>query len=91
MPLGFVARSYGVEREALAAALDVSSGANRRISLEDLAKSRDKRFEVLATISDALSTLIGLATSLTLMAITMNLLRRRGARGQKSVAFGEGS
>jgi len=45
----------------------------------------------LTMVSDALSTLIGLATSLTLMVFAIKLLRRRGPWGRKSIAFGEGS
>jgi membrane protein DedA with SNARE-associated domain len=45
----------------------------------------------LTMVSDALSTLIGLATSLTLMLFTIKLLRRRVARGRKSITFGESS
>lgn len=48
MPLGFVARSYDVERDALAAALDLSPDANRRVPLEDLAETRGQEFEAFA-------------------------------------------
>lgn len=45
MPIGFVARSYGVEREALATALELSPDSDRRLSLKDLAEMRGKDFE----------------------------------------------
>lgn len=45
MPIGFVARSYGVDREALATALDLSADPDRRLSLKDLAEMRGKGFE----------------------------------------------
>jgi membrane protein DedA with SNARE-associated domain len=45
----------------------------------------------LTMLSDALSTFIGLATSLTLMAIAIRLLRQHRVRQRKSVAFGQGS
>ena len=48
MPLGFVARSYDVEQDALAAALEVSPGANRGVPLEDLAETRGQEFEAFA-------------------------------------------
>ncbi|PWJ20545.1 hypothetical protein [Jannaschia seohaensis] len=45
MPVGFVARSYGVEREALAASLGLDPEANRGLSLKELAKMRGQTFE----------------------------------------------
>lgn len=45
----------------------------------------------LTMVSDALSTLIGLATSLTLMLFTIKLLQRRAGRGRKSITFGKSS
>ncbi|MFQ5624265.1 MAG: hypothetical protein ACE5FS_12830 [Paracoccaceae bacterium] len=37
MPIGYVAKSYDVPREALAAALGVANGSRRRMSLADIA------------------------------------------------------
>ena len=45
MPIGFVARSCGVEREALARALELPSDSHRSLSLQDLAEMRGKGFE----------------------------------------------
>ncbi|WP_278924374.1 hypothetical protein [Pseudophaeobacter profundi] len=45
MPIGFVARSYGVEREALARALELPPESLRSLSLQDLAEMRGKGFE----------------------------------------------
>ncbi|PWJ20544.1 DedA family protein [Jannaschia seohaensis] len=44
----------------------------------------------LAMISDALSTLIGLATSLTLMAVALKLLWRRGTKDRPSIGLSKG-
>lgn len=49
MPLGFVARSYGVEREILAAELGVSPESNRRLTLKSLAELRGQSFEDVAS------------------------------------------
>lgn len=53
MPLGFVARSYDVDREALAAALELSPGLNKRAPLEDLAETRGQEFEAFASDVEA--------------------------------------
>lgn len=48
MPVGFVARSYGLQRDALAAELGLSLSSNRRVTLESLAAMRGQTFEDLA-------------------------------------------